>query len=189
MKISIFSLFAILLACGAVTASAQVVPSATARQFSLTAGGMGSISQPDYSYIYGAGTSPNRTYGAGVFVDLHFTRWIQLEGEGRWQRFNTVTSGFNEYNGEDTYLIGPRLPVHTFHFLHATPYGKFLVGIGNGTFLTAPALTMAFGGGVDFRVSKRFSVRLPDFEYQYWDVNPTALKPYVGSVGVSYKVF
>lgn len=189
MKISIVSLFALILAGGVATASAQVVPSATARQFSLTAGGMASISQPDYSYIYGAGTSPNRTYGLGVYVDMHFTRWVQIEGEGRWQRFNTVTSGFDEYNGEDTYLIGPRLPVHTFHFLHATPYGKFLVGIGDGKFLTNPAFTMAFGGGVDFRVTKRISVRLPDFEYQYWVVNPTALKPYVGSVGVSYKIF
>jgi opacity protein-like surface antigen len=193
MKISIVSLFSILLACGAVAASAQVVPSATARQFSVTAGGMGSISQPDFSQIYGLGTSPNRTYGLGAYVDLHFTRWIQIEGEGRWQRFNTVTGGYPEYNGEDTYLIGPRLPVHTFRFLHATPYGKFLVGIGDAKFLAGPTFAMAFGGGVDFRVSKRFSVRLPDFEYQRWNIVdqnvPTALYPYVGSVGVSYKIF
>ncbi len=189
MKISIVSLFSILLACGAVTASAQVVPSATARQFSVTAGGMGSISQPDYSYLYGVGTSPNRLYGFGAYVDLHFTRWIQIEGEGRWQRFNQAPDNFNEYNGEDTYLVGPRLPVHTFRFLHATPYGKFLAGIGTGKFLTTPAFAMAYGGGVDLRVTKHISIRAADFEWQYWDVTPTSLKPYVGSVGVSYKIF
>ena len=172
------------------TAGAQVVPSATARQFSVTAGALGSVFQPDFSVSNGVGTSPNRLYGVGAYVDVKFTRWVQLEAEGRWLRFNTtLANGYNEGNGEDTYLIGPRIPIHHFRFLHATPYGKVLFGLGNGTFLTAPAFNIAYGGGVDLRLTKRLSLRAFDFEYQQWHVTPKALWPYGGSVGIGYKIF
>jgi hypothetical protein len=45
-----------------------------------------------------------------------------------------------------------------------------------------------FGGGVDYRLSRKFTLRAFDFEYQRWNVTPT-LYPYGGSVGMSYKVF
>jgi hypothetical protein len=54
---------------------------------------------------------------------------------------------------------------------------------------------LAIGGGVDFKMSKRIDLRLPDFEYQLWPdwsegtANTYTLKPYGISVGVSYKVF
>jgi hypothetical protein len=56
---------------------------------------------------------------------------------------------------------------------------------------------IAYGGGVDFRLSKRFSAR-GDFEYQQWPRWPnipesgianTTLFPYGASVGVGYKIF
>ena len=51
-------------------------------------------------------------------------------------------------NGENTYLIGPRIPIGTFH--RVTPYGKFLVGLGSGSFLAGHAFVIAYGGGVDY---------------------------------------
>ena len=85
--------------------------------------------------------SPYLLFGPGAYVDVRFSRWVQIEVEGRWLRFN-------EYFGigEDSYLIGPRVPIHTFHCF--TPYGKFLVGFSTGDqWLKGRAGTLAYGGG------------------------------------------
>lgn len=172
----------------------QVVPSATGSGLQLSAGVFGSVLQPDFpapcpppnNSITCVGTSPNRVYGLGTYVDLRLSRWIQFEGEGRWSRFNSATWG----NSEDTYLIGPRVPIHTFHKMHATPYAKFLVGLGRASgFLDPPnTLALAYGGGLDLRLTKHFTLRAFDLEYQQWRVTPT-LYPYEGSVGLSYRIF
>ncbi len=49
---------------------------------------------------------------------------------------------------------------------------------------------IALGGGVDYDLNRKLSVRVVDFEYQLWPnwVNGT-LKPYGASVGVAYKIF
>jgi len=137
--------------------------------------------QPDYAGLGVAQTSPNRLYGVGTYVDAKFSRWVGVEAEGRWLHFN-------EYLGidENTYLIGPRVPIGTFHRI--TPYGKFLVGFGNGAFLTGNTFVMSYGGGVDYQLSRRLSIRAFDFEWQQWRVTPT-LYPYGGSVGISYKIY
>jgi opacity protein-like surface antigen len=189
-------LFCILFAAGAARTRAQVVPSATRGHLSLTAGGLASVFQPDYECCGVAGTSTNRLYGVGAFVDVRFSRWVQVEAEGRWLRFNEV-----EGIGQDNYLIGPRLPIHHFQFLHATPYVKVLAGMGKMTFEDSSGsgryFDLAYGGGVDFKLTKRFSAR-GDFEYQQWPRWPNiaepgfanaTLFPYGASVGVGYKVF
>jgi hypothetical protein len=161
----------------------QVVPSASSGALSLDAGGLGSVAQPDYAAQGVAQTSPNRLYGAGTYVDAHFSRWVNIEGEARWLTFN-------EYLGinEKTYLIGPRVPIGTFK--RFTPYGKFLVGFGSGSFINGHSFVMAYGGGLDYRLSKRFTIRCADFEYQQWPINSAVtLWPYGGSVGISYKFF
>lgn len=172
--------FCIVFFSATLTLHGQVVPAATSSGFTLDAGALGSAFQPDYAGEGIAQTGPKRLYGIGGYVDARFTRWVQVEAEGRWLRFN-------EYLGidENTYLIGPRIPVITFHKL--TPYGKFLVGTGTGSFLTGNSLVLAYGGGLDYRISRRFTVR-GDFEYQQWRVTPT-LYPYGVSAGVSYRIF
>ena len=187
MKRLIFAFCGIVLFAAALSARSQVVPAATGRTFSLNVGGMGSIFQPDYAGNLIAQASPNRLYGAGAYLDAHFSRWLQIEAEGRWMRVNQYYWGDPPTgNGEDTYLIGPRIAPYTFRKF--TPYGKVLVGFGNGSFLTGRCLAVAYGGGVDYRLTRRFTLRAFDFEYQQWQVTPT-LHPYGGSVGLSYKIF
>ena len=49
---------------------------------------------------------------------------------------------------------------------------------------------IAFGGGVDIKLTKRISLRAADFEYQYYPFwGNTTLSPYGASVGMSYKIF
>jgi hypothetical protein len=188
----------LLLAASAVSIHAQVVPSATARQLSLTAGGMVSLFQPDFE---GGWTYPNSSgveypvaqasnqglFGVGAYVDVKLSHWVQIEAEGRRLRFN-------QYEGiyQDNYLIGPRLPV--YHFWKATVYGKALYGISkmnfdpqgdHGTFST-----IAFGGGMDVQLTKKISFRAVDIEYQDWPAwGNSTIKPYGVSMGVGYKFF
>jgi Outer membrane protein beta-barrel domain len=189
MKQFAVAFFGCFLCVGAVTAHAQVEPTGYRSQLSLSAGGFGSIFQPDYAGNGFPETSPNRLFGYGVYVDVKFTRWVQLEGEMRWMRQNSYLD-----ITQDNYLIGPRLPIHQFHFLHATPYGKALVGMGKMTFEYNSAYgrftDVALGGGVDLPISKHIVVRPFDFEYQLWPnwINGT-LKPYGASAGVAYKLF
>jgi hypothetical protein len=187
MKRLIVLSFATLL--GVASASAQVEPSAFQRQLSITAGAFASGFQPDYAGGLIAQTAPNRLYGVGAYVDVKFTRWIQIEGEGRWLRFNQ----FNNIN-ESNYLIGPRLPIRRLRFWRATPYAKALIGLGKMNFeyneATGSFTDIAYGGGLDIRVTRKISLRAVDFEYQEWPkwVN-SSLYPYGVSVGVGYKIF
>jgi hypothetical protein len=177
----ILVLLCVLLTTAAVSARAQVAPAATGRRFSISVGGEGSIFQPDYAGQGVAQASPKRLYGMGAYADARFTRWIQVEAQGRWLHFNQYL-GINE----NSYMIGPRVPIHDFHGW--TPYGKVLFGWGTGTFLTGQAGALAYGGGVDYQLSRKFTLRAFDFEYQQWKVKPT-LWPYGGSVGLSYRIF
>lgn len=162
-------------------ARAQVTPSATGRRLQLFAGAEGAMFQPDYAGQGVAQSSPNKLFGIGAYIDADFTRWIQIEAQGRWLHWN-------QYAGIDqnTYQIGPRVPIYHYHGL--TPYGKFLIGWGSGSFLTGRATALTFGGGVDYRLNRKFTIRAFNFEYQDWRTTP-ALHPYGGSIGLAYRVF
>ena len=172
-----------------VCAHAQVSPSAYRGKVSLTAGGFASAFQPDYAGGGIPGTSPYRLYGFGAYADLRMTRWISIEAEMRWLREHSYVN-----ITQDTYLFGPRVPIHEFKRLGAVPYGKALVGLGKMNFEYNEAYgrftAVALGGGVDLNLSRRGSVRAFDFEYQLWPnwINGT-LKPYGASAGVAYRVF
>lgn len=179
----IFSvLFCLLLVSAAISASAQVVPAAYRRGLSIHVGGEASVFQPDYAGNGIAQTGPDRLYGIGAYFDMHFSRWVQIEGEGRWLRFN-------EYRNisQNTYMIGPKVPIWEFH--RWTPYGKALIGWGSGPgWLSGRATAIAYGGGVEYRWTRKLTIRAFDFEEQYWHTVPT-LHPYGASAGISYRVF
>ncbi len=177
-RLSLFLLVCLLYA-GAATARAQVTPSAYDKTISLTAGGLGSMFQPDYG--------PNTLYGVGVYVDLKLTRWVQVEAEGRWLRFHQ----FANVN-QDNYLIGPRVPIRQFG--RVTPYVKVLAGVARMNFQYNYAYgrfaDVAMGGGADIQLNRHWTLRAVDFEYQKW---PNwafgTLAPYGVSAGIGYKIF
>jgi hypothetical protein len=188
MRKAAFLLICVLIAATALTA-AQVPETANARRLSVTAGVFASGFQPHHVASIGD-SGDNFIFGAGTYVDVHFTHWFQLEGEARWLRFNEY---FDEH--QDNYLIGPKIPIHQFG--RANVYGKVLVGLGMMTFPRfsqydyGRGLALAYGGGVDYKLTRRLSFRAVDFEYQQW---PTMLPnnqlyPYGVSMGLGYKVF
>jgi hypothetical protein len=182
MKSFVSALFCLLILPAANSASAQVNPAATREGMSIHVGGEASAFQPDYSGNGIAQTSPNRLYGVGAYFDVHLSRWLQIAGEGRWLRFNE-----NQGIGQNTYMIGPKVPVWEFH--RWVPYGKGMVGWGSGPgWLSGRATTIAYGGGMEYRLSKRITIRVFDFQEEYWRTIPT-LHPYGASAGISYRVF
>ncbi len=193
MRRLVFVLFCIVLAAGAISARAQVLPSAERRKLTITVGGEGSVFQPDFAGNWTplqdpiAESSDYPLIGIGAYVDAKFTRWVQIEAEGRWLRFNQA------YNiHQDTYLIGPRVPV--YQFKNSTLYGKVLIGYGKMTFDPDGShgnfTDVAFGGGMDVRLTRKISLRAFDFEYQDWPKwGNSSLHPYGGSVGIGYRVF
>ncbi len=187
MKRTIELFLCIAAASLAMSAYGQVVPSATSAQPKVIAGAFGSMFQPDYAGNGIAQSSTNHLFGVGAYVDVKINRWVGVETEGRWLRFNQ-DYGTNppQQNGEDVYSIGPKVPICTYKGL--TPYGKFLVGLGSASFLNGHSTVLTYGGGVDYRLSRHFVLRAFDFEFQQWTLTPT-LYPYGGSVGLGYKIF
>ena len=171
-----------------VAANAQAVESATERQFTISAGGMGSAFAPNDGSHPVYGKSADYLVGLGTYVDLHFTHWFQVEGEARWLYFH-------QYAGEhqSTYLIGPKVPIKRLG--RSQVYGKALIGLGRMTFPNnygyGSFTALAFGGGVDYRLSRKVTLRAVDFEFQDWpDFLPGFnIHPYGVSVGMSYRVF
>jgi hypothetical protein len=179
MRRSAVVLFLFLCPAGAI-GHAQAVESAYSRQFTVTAGGMASV--------FRTGEGGHYLVGAGTFVDMHFSHWVQIEGEGRWLRWN-------QYHGEhqDNYLIGPRVPIASFG-QGTQLFGKAMIGYAKMTFPGGYGYgsftQLAFGASVDHHLNRKLSVKA-DFEYQYWPkyLNNTSLSPYGASVGVGYRVF
>ena len=186
-------LFFAFLSVAFVRARGQVVPSATEKVFTIRVGALASAFQPDYAGEGEAQTGPYRLYGVGAYVDAHFSRWIQPEFEMRLGRFNEWTcNGQCPGIDENSYSIGERVPIKTFRKF--TPYGKVLVGIGNGSWLSGNALVITYGGGVDYRLNRKFTIRCADFEWQQWPVSSPGgssftIRPYGLSAGLSYRVF
>jgi hypothetical protein len=192
-KAVILSIF--LFAAGRFCAYAQVVPSATDNDLSITVGGTVSAFNPDFAgtwnfqvpYYPKAQGSDRPLIGLGAYTDIRLSRWVQFEVEARWQRLNQF-----EHISQDNYLVGPRLPV--YRFKKATVYCKALAGFSQMNFDTfgdhGRYTTTAFGGGIDVKLSRKLRLRVADVEYQYW---PTwvhsSLSPYGASVGIGYKLF
>lgn len=115
----------------------------------------------------------------------------------------TFSSG--NFAKEDTYMFGPE--VH-YIFGRLRPYGDFLIGKGDITYNSGfkdDSIVYEPGGGLDLRMSPRFSIRLVDFQYQFWNLSThnypanfypgvpavaidTTLKPYTLSFGVVFRV-
>jgi len=83
--------------------------------------------------------------------------------------------------------------VKVLHFWKAQPYVKALGGFSNmnfGKYGTGRFTTIAFGGGIDLRVTRRISIRAIDAEYQFYpSFLGSDLQPYGLSAGIGYRIF
>ncbi len=159
-------------------AQAQIAESADVTHPSLWAGAAVS----DYYIQYGE----RKMLGITGFVEADSAHHFGLEAEGRWLEFRQTANVHLE-----TYTIGPRFHVDLGRF---QPYVKGLVGVGDFNFPYNYAhgsyLLVAGGGGVDYTLSHRWSIRLADLEYQDWPQFTFGAMSSVGvSSGIRYRVF
>ncbi len=173
--------FVVLLA-GAIAASAQVSPEAYGgKRHEITVGAEGSYFSPNWK--------PNNLGGIGIYGDYSFSHIFSLEGEARFLRFNQFQNVH-----EDTYAAGPRFTYTGHRWL---PYVKVLAGAGKFQFppqyqRSGSYFLWVFGGGVDYRLTPRFSARA-EYEYQVWrNFNARGyndqLNPQGVSIGISYRL-
>ena len=136
--------------------------------------------------------SGQRVEGCGGFANLRWTSHIDIEGNVRWLPWNDYPQ-----TSERTLLAGPRYIFRRFGKFE--PYGKFLVGDGTIHYPykigTDSYFALAPGGGVNYRLSRRLTVRA-EYEYQIWLNSPGftnepkhALHPNGLNVGFAYKVW
>ena len=144
------------LSAGARHAQAQVQAAGDEGGLIVSAGAMGS----GYYLQYGQ----RKIVGITAFVDADTKRRFGIEAEGRWLEFHQTANVHAE-----TYSAGARYHFDVGRF---APYAKVLVGSGDFNFPYNYAygryLVVTGGGGLDFRWTRRITVRAVDFEYQDW---------------------
>lgn len=155
----------------------QAVESANAGGVS----GWGGASVSEFHFKYG---EMNAT-GISGFVDIDTIRHLGVEAEARWLCCHGAASMQAE-----TYLLGPR---YHFNVRKFQLYTKGLVGEGEFSFPYHYAhghyIVIAGGGGVDYQLSHRVSLRAGDFEYQYWPGFTFGSMSSIGiSMGIRYRV-
>ncbi len=172
-------LFLSLFLVAPLVAHAQAAPAARGGTGSIFAGGTYSVIHPDY------GT--NWLMGIGGYFDINLDKHFGAEGEVRLMRFNQRLDVH-----EDTYMGGPKF---TYPHKKFEPYAKALFGNGQFNFPYSFAhggyFAMGLGGGLDYRLTPRFKIRVIDYEYQIWPgfLNGGGLTPHGYSFGASYRVF
>lgn len=121
--------------------------------------------------------------GVSAWADYDFNRFVGAEAE---VHFGSIISP--DDIGENSYFIGPRV---SYHRRNAAFYAKIMVGrasiTNQQTSTSSTYNAYAFGGGLDYKVSRHFNVRVVDFELQKWpDFEPNTLSPLAISVGLMY---
>ena len=126
---------------------------------------------------------PGNIIGLSAWGDYDFSKYVGAEISTHFAEFITPDD-----LSENSYMIGPRL---IYRHKRLTAYGKVLVGratITNQQYNLSSSYNMyALGGGLEYRLGRRFNVRLVDFEQQEWpDFAPHTLAPTAMTFGVSY---
>lgn len=141
----------------AAPARAQVTAAGDKGGLTISAGALGSGAWLQYG--------GRKMIGLTAVVDADTRRRIGVEAEARWLEWRQTANVHAE-----TYSIGVR-----YHFDFKTrfqPYGKGLIGEGNFNFpynlASGHYLVLTAGGGLDYRLNRRISIRAADFEYQDW---------------------
>jgi hypothetical protein len=130
---------------------------------------------------------PTRNLGYTVGLDYtHFVRtFLQPSLEIRYTGANGDTVSEHSFTG------GLKLQA-TIRGIH--PYATLLAGQGgitfthpSGNYLSDSSIIYSLGGGAEFSLRSRWTVRL-DFTHQHWNLDPGTLTPAALGVGVAYRL-
>jgi outer membrane immunogenic protein len=125
-----------------------------------------------YSYVRDnpstSGVSSFNLHGGSASVAYNANHWLSAVADfGGYHANNILGSGID--GTISTYLFGPRVSYRKFE--RVTPFAQTLFGVahasssGFGVSGTSNAFAATFGGGVDVKLSHRFSFRPAQVEY------------------------
>jgi hypothetical protein len=161
-------------------AHAQTEPDAVSGGFKLSGGATASGEYLQYGQ--------RKLGGYSAFVDIETHRRLGIEAEGRWLELHQT-----EQVHAETYSVGLR---YHMNFGRFQPYAKGLIGFGDFNYpfgyVRGRFLVITGGGGLEYRLTPRIRLRVPDVEYQDWPRFITSVAPVtygnMSSVGVSLGV-
>jgi opacity protein-like surface antigen len=112
------------------------------------------------------GVAPSFSFnanGGGGQLEVNVNRWLGIVGDLAGYSVDNPTAHGEAFS----YLFGPRI---NFRYSRVTPFvhvlfGGLLASDGIGSFGPENHFAMAAGGGIDFKVSRRFAVRPVQAEY------------------------
>lgn len=159
MKLKLLVSWVAVLLFSAASAFAQE----TAPRFDVFAG---------YSYVQANpgvnGVDSFHLHGGSASLAYNYKSWLSGVADfGGYTNGNILGTGNS--GTFSTYLFGPRLSYR--HYSKITPFGQVLFGVAHAdasafrTASTQNAFTMTAGGGVDYKVFDRFSIRPFQAEY------------------------
>ncbi|MES2393483.1 MAG: outer membrane beta-barrel protein [Acidobacteriota bacterium] len=160
----------------------QAAPTAT--RTTIQAGGTFTFAAPDL--LNQANTVNPYIEGYTIYADVGFARRFSVEAE-----YHGLTVLTPRDFGENSLLAGPR---YSFALEdRANLYVKALGGLGNIVY-QAPSFAahteshgvIAFGAGIEFRLTHHINLRPIDVEYQHWLSYPAGLNPFVTSIGAAW---
>jgi outer membrane immunogenic protein len=107
--------------------------------------------------------------GGSASLTYHIRDWVSGVADfGGYHNGNILGSGVD--GTLSTYLFGPRISYRSYR--HFTPFAEGLFGVAHagasiagGTRGSQSAFAMAIGGGVDYRINSRFSLRPVQVDY------------------------
>jgi outer membrane immunogenic protein len=125
-----------------------------------------------YSYVREnpatAGVRSFSLNGGSASATYHIKDWISAVADfGGYHNGNIL--GTHTDGTLSTYLFGPRISYRSYHRI--LPFGEALFGVAHaganvlGTSNSRNAFGMAIGGGVDYRLTNRFSIRPLQVDY------------------------
>ncbi len=165
--------------------AAQAIPAAS-KTLTAQVGGGFSIARSGFGYNY--------IKGFTAYGDVDYHQWIGVEAN-----LHLVNVWTPDDIGETSIVVGPRVT-----FLHGdfngrprfvNVYAKFQGGLGFFQYqaemyqpLTNRYRMLAYGGGIEFHVSRHLNVRPIELEYQRWpSYSERGLKPVVATFGGAYQ--
>jgi outer membrane immunogenic protein len=107
--------------------------------------------------------------GGSASVTYHIKDWVSAVADfGGYHNGSILGTGVD--GTLSTYLFGPRVSYRSYR--HFTPFAEALFGVAHagasiagGASGSQNAFAMAIGGGVDYRINNRFSLRPLEVDY------------------------
>lgn len=182
-SLAVLSLLALL---PPVCAFAQSRPSAYVHRHSIYVGGEYALWNSDY---FGDNQSLNKS-AYTIYGD--YMVW-----NGAWPvslevNYTQLASQENDKRDMFSFLSGPKI---SHHFGRWEPFAK--VGAGIGHFRSEGVLdqpqignhfAIGFGGGLEYKLTSRITLRPVDYTFERWNFSPHALSPSALGFGLSYRI-